>query len=347
MSYWYQYATTSNRLNRSYVNGFVDISGGDLTLRNSNFNLNGLIAQNTYNVNPTTQTPGTTNVAYSYISWNDVSNNFLSSQNSGTLNGSLSITNDLSVNGNLFVNSQSNHQITVTATSFAVTEDMSLNGRLYVSSDLSLNGRLFVGSDVLLGGRLFVNGDASFNKNVYVLSDLSVNNRLFVNGDASFNKNVAIAGNLALPSTGTHSISGNITITGNTSCGNSTVNGNETVTGTETVGNLVVSNSFTYTPSTISATGSITQPLSTIYFVNATASITITLPNPTINGQVVHFRRYTTNSTTFVITFATTTANFVIPITSATTGGTATISGTQTSTKFISYGSYWYQVYLQ
>jgi len=317
MSYWYQYATTSNRLNRSYINGFLDISGGDLTLRNSNFNVNGLIAQNTSNILPAADR-GPASVSYSYISWNDVSDNFLSANNNGTLNGSLSITNDLSVNGNLYINSQSNHQITVTATSFAVTEDMSLNGRLYVSSDASLNGKLLVGSDVSLGGRLFVVADASLNKRLYVGGDLNVN------------------GNVIVPITGTLTTSTSVTTT-------------STVTGTQTAGNLVVSNSLFYTPSAgiIAAAVTLSQPLATVYFVNPTANIQITLPTPAIatTGQVIHFRR-TGGTTTTVITFATNPANFVVSLTSI-TGGTATLGSGQYNTKFISNGATWYQVYLQ
>jgi len=312
MSYWYQYATTSNRLNRSYINGFVDISGGDLTLRNSNFNVNGLIAQNTSNILPVGDR-GPASVTYSYVSWNDVSNNFVSSVTSGTLKGSLTVTNDLSVNGNLYVNSQSNHQITVTASSFQVTEDMSLNGRLYVSSDVSLNGRvnclsdvslngrLYVGSDVSLNGRLYVGSDVSLGGRVNILSDLSVNKRIFVNGDASFN------------------------------------------------GNVVINNSLFYTPSggTISANTVISQPLSTVYFVNPTANIQITLPIPTpaTTGQVIHVRR-TGGTTTTSITFVTNPANFVVA-NNVITLGSASIAGSQFTTKFISNGTNWYQVYLQ
>jgi len=315
MSYWYQYATTSNRLNRSYINGFVDISGGDLTLRNSNFNVNGLIAQNTSNILPAADR-GPASVSYSYISWNDVSNNFLSSTNGGKINGSLSVTNDLSVNGNLYVNSQSNHQITVTATSFAVTEDMSLDGRLYVSSDASLNGRLFVGSDaslngrlfvgsdVSLGGRLFVGSDVSLNGRVNVLSDLSVNRRIFVNGDASFNKNVTVSGN------------------------------------------LMINNSVFYTPSAGIISGNIvlTQPLCPVYIITAAANTTITLPTFLIPGQNILFRRTSGSS---IITFAATSPSTVIPYNSPGTGPTASLAAANNNTSFISYGTYWYQLYVQ
>jgi hypothetical protein len=60
---WYQYATTSNRITKTYVNGFLDISG-DLITRNKNINIDGLISQNTDVLS--------TNVNYSYIPWNDV-----------------------------------------------------------------------------------------------------------------------------------------------------------------------------------------------------------------------------------------------------------------------------------
>jgi hypothetical protein len=183
MSYWYQYATTANRLNRSYFTGFVDISGGDLTLRNSNFNMNGIIAQNTGNVAAFQTT------SYSYISWNDVSSNFLSTQNSGTVNGSLFITGDVSMNGNLYTRTNNS----VSLVSYSVAQDMSLNGRFYVSGDASLGGKLYVLSDVSLSNRLFVKGDASLNGNVSINGNLVLHNGLNVTIGQQITNTITIA----------------------------------------------------------------------------------------------------------------------------------------------------------
>ena len=273
MSYWYQYATTANRLNRSYFTGFVDISGGDLTLRNSNFNMNGIIAQNTGNV-AAFQTS-----SYSYISWNDVSSNFLSTQNSGTINGSLFLTGDVSMNGNLYTRTNNS----VTLTSYSVAEDMSLNGRLFVSGDASFGGRL------------------------YLLSDASLSNRLFVNGDASLNGNVSINGTLKLKGG---------------------FNG--------TIGIQIVNN-ITLSP-----------PLAQFYTINVpgSATLSITLPNPSteLAGTSMLFKRI--NNINVIVTFTTVSVGSVMyAYNSINATATTTLpTGTLYQTQFICDGTYWYQL---
>ena len=63
-------------------------------------------------------------------------------------------------------------------------------------SDLEVFGTLSTKSN----GHLFINGDASFNKNVYVTKDLSVNQSLFVTNRSVFNGDVSMSQNLSLTS---------------------------------------------------------------------------------------------------------------------------------------------------
>ena len=114
--------TQANRFSQMYVNGFVDVSCGNVLLR-GDAGANHLILQN-----------------------GDIS-----------LNGRLFATRDISLNGNLNIGGNlsvsqfsSNKTITTTNYQLVVAEDLSLNGRLFVSSDASFSGRLFVAGPVTL-----------------------------------------------------------------------------------------------------------------------------------------------------------------------------------------------------
>ena len=169
-AYWYQYATTSNRIKQTYVNGFLDISG-DLVVRNNNFNINGLISQNT--------DTAATNTQYTYISWNDVSGTFATV-------GNPTFSNNITVNQN-----------TKTA-SLSVTGDSSLN-------KLFLNGNLAVGkTDVTSGTTLDVSGVAlvssklSINNATYAsMTNSSNNTRVLVTGDST-GTNADVSGQVVL-----------------------------------------------------------------------------------------------------------------------------------------------------
>ena len=168
--HWYQYATTSNRIKQTYVNGFLDVSG-DLVVRNNNFNINGLISQNT--------DTAATNAQYTYISWNDVSGTFATV-------GNPTFSNNITVNQN-----------TKTAT-LSVTGDSSLN-------KLFLNGNLAVGkTDVTSGTTLDVSGVAlvssklSINNATYAsMTNSSANTRVLVTGDST-GTNADVSGQIVL-----------------------------------------------------------------------------------------------------------------------------------------------------
>ena len=168
--HWYQYATTSNRIKQTYVNGFLDISG-DLVVRNNNFSINGLISQNT--------DTAATNAQYTYISWNDVSGTFATV-------GNPTFSNNITVNEN-----------TKTAT-LSVTGDSSLN-------KLFLNGNLAVGkTDVTSGTTLDVSGVAlvssklSINNATYAsMTNSSNNTRVLVTGDST-GTNADVSGQVVL-----------------------------------------------------------------------------------------------------------------------------------------------------
>ena len=173
---WLDLSSTSNRYIQTYIKGFVDISGGNLILRNNNLYVQG----------GDTSLNGNLYVAKKSVLNGDVS-----------LNGNLSLGKNsiiqfpvASVNvsaiipilqaatyGTATFASARNDNIVYdvdgfeTSTiqtpnnnaSFVTNMDLSLNGNILssgagtsiISSDLSLNKRLFVGGDLSLNGRLF------------------------------------------------------------------------------------------------------------------------------------------------------------------------------------------------
>jgi hypothetical protein len=110
----------------------------------------------------------------------------------------LFITNDTSLNGNLFIGGVN----TIHAW------DSSFNGRLYVGNDSSLNSNVYVGKDLTVNGNLKVK-QYSTNLTVYTVSyefivaeDMSLNGRLYAYGDASFNARLYTVGDVSFGGNG-------------------------------------------------------------------------------------------------------------------------------------------------
>jgi hypothetical protein len=125
MSNWLDLSSSSNRFIRMYVQGFVDISGGNLIIRNNDISLNGNFYQSNGNV---------------YI-------NKLYVANDVSLNGRLTVASNASFNGKL-----------------TVASDVSFNGKLTVANDMSLNGNLTMtgGSSGGPGPYLYLTGILGF-----------------------------------------------------------------------------------------------------------------------------------------------------------------------------------------
>mgnify|MGYP003343610585 CR=1 FL=1 len=186
-SNWYQYAGTSNRLRQTYITGFLDMSGGNMTVRNGNFNVDGLITQNT------DQTYS--NFSYTYFSLNDLDQRYIK-LNNPIINTALYFPNDVSMNTKLSVVSDVSF-----GSKLLLGGDASLNSRLFVSGDVSMNSRLFISGDVSMNSRLFVGTDLSVNRYLFIGNDVSFNNRLTVVNDVSMNNNLYVAKNISIGTT--------------------------------------------------------------------------------------------------------------------------------------------------
>jgi cytoskeletal protein CcmA (bactofilin family) len=128
---WLNSLTTSNFIKPTYVNGFLDVSGGDTINRNGNLVLIG----------------------------GDASfNKRLFVGGDTSLNGNVYMAKDVTIYGRLQVNQYNTNAVvnTVSTNVFSLTEDISLNGRILTTGDASLNGRLFVRGDISLNGNLYV-----------------------------------------------------------------------------------------------------------------------------------------------------------------------------------------------
>ena len=162
-SNWLDLSNTSNRYIQTYVRGFLDVSGGNVIIRNNN----NLFMES-----------GDASLNGRLLVGNDASfNSRLFVGGDSSMNGNLSIGKDVTIAGKLSVK-QYTSQVMITTVSygFLVAEDMSLNGRLFVINDASLSSRLFVASDVSMGGKLYVAGDVSMGGNLYAATQSSSDN---------------------------------------------------------------------------------------------------------------------------------------------------------------------------
>ena len=174
---WLNDLSSANLLRKTYISGFLDISGGDMNLRSGNFFTGGTITQNTDSANVNVP-------SYSMFSVTDLSYMFASITSPMT-----TFAQDITTNGN-----------TVVKKNLFVTNDASLSGKLALVGDASLNSRLFLGGDASLNSRLFLGGDASLNSKLFLGGDASLNSKLMVAGDASLNSKLTVAGDALLNS---------------------------------------------------------------------------------------------------------------------------------------------------
>ena len=113
--------------------------------------------------------------------------------NDASMNGSLIVGKDLTINGRLNVKNYTNQNIintTTTTYQLIVSEDLSLNGRLVVSGDVSMNGNLSVVGNITCQTQDTNDNSTKISTTEYVrnILDVSLNNYYTKNAaDASIN----------------------------------------------------------------------------------------------------------------------------------------------------------------
>ena len=232
---WLNELSSANLLRKTYINGFLDISGGDMNVRSGNFFTGGLITQNTDSANitaPSYSMFSVTDLSYMFASITqpmttfaqDITTNgntivkknlFVINDASlsgkftlfgdASLNSKLSVASDASLNSRLFLGGDASLN-----SKLSVAGDVSMNGKLFLNGDASMNSKLSVGGDVSMNGKLFLGGDASMNSRLFLRGDASMNSRLFLGGDASMNSNLFLNGDL--------SMNGNLKLKNNVYC---------------------------------------------------------------------------------------------------------------------------------
>ena len=208
----------ANRIKKTYVKGFMDVSGGELSVHNTAFNIFNSDGSGVFRINPrkitvNDDTGQEVDISLSYLTFLNVlvppdgqavsipeKVKYIFTVGKETNIGKSDASSNFRVYGNTYV--EQNLFVNMDASfgqRFLLSGDASLNSNLYVKSktrldnDLSLNGSFTMYGDASLNGRLMLSGDASFNGNLYVLSktrlgnDLSLNGNFTMYGDASIN----------------------------------------------------------------------------------------------------------------------------------------------------------------
>jgi hypothetical protein len=201
---WIDLSAVSNLYIQTYVKGFVDMSGGNLILRNNNIYVNS----------------GDLSLGGRLLTIGDASlggNLYVGKKL--TVNGDVSMNGNLVVYGNLMVQQVSNANIINTSVNnyqLVVTEDISLNGRIIVSSDVSLAGRLFVTGATTATGLITANGGLTTGGSSVLTSagTTTLTGATTATGLITANGGVTTGGSSVLTSAGTTTLTGATTATG-------------------------------------------------------------------------------------------------------------------------------------
>ena len=260
----------ANRIKKTYVKGYMDVSGGELSVHNNAFNVFKNTGDIAFRVDPQKFTVkdsdgSTVDVSLSYLIFLNTlvptdgqavsipdKVKYITTYGTETRIGSTDASYNFRVYGNTYV--EKNLFVGLDA-SFGqrvfVSGDASLNSGLYVKAktslggDLSLNGNFAMyGGDASLNGRVFISGNASLNNNLYVKAKTSLGNDLSLNGnfamyggDASLNGRLFVSGDASLNSglyvKAKTSLGGDLSLNGNFAMygGDASLNGRLLVSG--------------------------------------------------------------------------------------------------------------------
>jgi predicted acyltransferase (DUF342 family) len=140
VSPWLTNLTTSNFLKPTYVNGFLDVSGGDILSRAGNFHL---------------------------LDGDATLNKRLLVGEDASFGGDVYIAKDIIIHGNLSVDKYKNNAVitTIATNVFSLNEDISLNGNISVSGNVKFPNNSIPNSAIIgggFGGAFFTNTEAKF-----------------------------------------------------------------------------------------------------------------------------------------------------------------------------------------
>ena len=178
---WLQYASTSNRIKKTYIQGFLDVSG-NVIIRNAGLKM----TSGDISMNGNIESSGTAEFGLTNISGYD-----LTTTNDALIKKNLDVTQNLNVsnasvlNGNVGI-----------GTSSSFTKALDVSGNVNISKNLNVEN-MFTSGNITVDGNSLLNGNIALKKTVEVgdnyALDISGNTR--TNKNAYFNKSV-IAGPL-------------------------------------------------------------------------------------------------------------------------------------------------------
>ena len=188
MNNWLDSSSSSNKYRQMYIKGFLDISGGNIVLRNNHLLVNS----------------GDASLNGKLFTNQDASfNSNLRVGNTATIK-TLFVTGDVSMNGNVFINFK-NSSISPDAIIGGIPSstgifdvDMSLNKRLSIQDDVTARANLYVNNSIYESGVALINKYAPIGAPTFTgttsLSTASISNNLLVSKDASLNGNLYVVG---------------------------------------------------------------------------------------------------------------------------------------------------------
>ena len=245
-----------------------------------------------------------------------------------SFNSNVDISGNLVIRGTLGVYQQQEIKVintTVNNYQLIITEDISLNGNLYVKDDVSLNSKLFVAEDVCFNEVLMVGNDVSFNSDLFVDGDLSLNGDLSVGGDTQLN-NLYVRGWSVLRST--LDVSKNVTFGSMLDVSGATnVRSTLDVSGvTNLASTLKVANAATLS-STLAVSGAST--------IGSTLNVndTLTVSKASMLNSTLNVANAATLSSTLMVSNAATLGSTLTVTDSATIGNTLKVNDTLTVSK--------------
>ena len=280
---WLSEASTSNRYKQSYFQGFVDISGGSLIVRNSDVSFNNdlliggniRIGKNVTLANLTVtanETIGGTLAVTGNTTVSNIAVNSNATIGNASIGGVLSVTGNTSVsNIRTTANTDVSGTLVVTGnttlSNLRTTANTDVSGTLVVTGNTTLsNLRTTANTDV--SGTLVVTGNSIFS-NIRTTANTDVSGTLVVTGNSIFSNikttaNTDISGTLVVTgnsifsnirTTANTDISGTLVVTGNTTLSNLRTTANTNVIGTLGVtGNSIFSNIKTTANTDVSGT---------------------------------------------------------------------------------------------
>lgn len=188
MNNWLDASSSSNKYRQIYIKGFLDVSGGNIILRNNHLLINS----------------GDASLNGKLFASKDASfNSNLRVGDTATIK-TLFVTGDVSMNGNVFINFK-NSSISpdaiiggIPASTGTFDVDLSLNKRLSVQGDITARANLYVNSSIYENGVELINKYAPIGAPTFTgtttLSSASISNNLLVSKDASLNGNLYVVG---------------------------------------------------------------------------------------------------------------------------------------------------------